>query len=165
MLTNSVRKYATKFNKKLYPLLNRFRCSQIQWGFMLQNSVSNYAQFWIGLPLLSNYLTPLNSTIFQHPDQKPGCRKFWRLSGFARSKRVGCVTCIWESYMEFSSLTIHLIHDVHASALWRSIRIFSFFSTLFVIEEVECVFTSFFQVKLLHVELWVSLNTLHLKKN
>ena len=102
-----------------------------------------------------------NSTIFQHPDQKPGCRKFWRLSGFARSKRVGCVTCIWESYMEFPSLTIHLIHDVHASALWRSIRIFSFFSTLFVIEEVECVFTSFFHVKLLTVELWVSLNTLH----
>ena len=65
-----------------------------------------------------------NSTIFQHPDQKPGCRKFWRLSGFARSKRVGCVTCICESYLEFPSLTIHLIHDVHASALWRSIRIF-----------------------------------------
>ena len=105
-----------------------------------------------------------NSTIFQHPDQKPGCRKFWRLSGFARSKRVGCVTCIWESYMEFPSLTIHLIHDMHASALWQSIRIFSFFSTLFVIEEVECVFTSFFHVKLLTVELWVSLNTLHFKK-
>ena len=103
----------------------------------------------------------INSTIFQHPDQKPGCRKFWRLSGFARSKRVGCVTCIWESYMGFPSLTILLIHDVHTSALWRSTRIFSFFSTLFVIEEVECVFTSFFHVKLLTVELWVSLNTLH----
>ena len=111
--------------------------------------------------LRKNSFLSFNSTIFQHPDQKPGCRKFWRLSGFARSKRVGCVTCIWESYMEFPSLTIHLIHDVHASALWRSIRIFSFFSTLFVIEEVECVFTSFFHVKLLTVELWVSLNTLH----
>ena len=37
------------FSKELCPLLNRFRCSQIQQGFMLQNSVRNYAHFWIGL--------------------------------------------------------------------------------------------------------------------
>eukprot|EP00493_Phyllostaurus_siculus_P010601 UN10747 len=30
MLTNSIRNYATNFSKELCPILNRFRCLQIQ---------------------------------------------------------------------------------------------------------------------------------------